>query len=195
MSSPIITNHPVEKPLNEKQQRFVSEYLQDSSSITKAAIRAGYSIHTAQEQGSRLLQDPRVQRIINDARQQAVENLGISAERVIQELWKVAGANPGDVITMTPDGDLDIREGAAGELSVTTVSNGDKKSKQVTQKTVKPADKIAALSQLVKIMQLVPEKEKEVKVNVSLVDLVEASLAEAPPRNLEYNPESDEEAA
>ena len=37
-----------------KQQRFVEEYLIDLNA-TQAAIRAGYSKHTANEQGSQLL--------------------------------------------------------------------------------------------------------------------------------------------
>jgi len=37
-----------------KQQRFVTEYLVDLNA-TQAAIRAGYSRKTAQQQGSRLL--------------------------------------------------------------------------------------------------------------------------------------------
>ena len=40
--------------LTPKQQRFVEEYTIDSNA-TQAAIRAGYSERTAQQQGSRLL--------------------------------------------------------------------------------------------------------------------------------------------
>ena len=40
--------------LNEKQRRFVDEYLIDLNA-TQAAIRAGYSVKTANEQGSQLL--------------------------------------------------------------------------------------------------------------------------------------------
>lgn len=40
--------------LSEKHKRFIEEYLVDLNG-TQAAIRAGYSKHTAREQGSRLL--------------------------------------------------------------------------------------------------------------------------------------------
>lgn len=40
--------------LTDKQQRFVAEYLVDRNA-TQAAMRAGYSEKTAQQQGSRLL--------------------------------------------------------------------------------------------------------------------------------------------
>lgn len=41
-------------PLSEQRKRFVDEYLIDLNG-TQAAIRAGYSPKTAQEQASRLL--------------------------------------------------------------------------------------------------------------------------------------------
>ena len=46
--------------LTPKQQRFVDEYLIDLNA-TQAAIRAGYSPKTAQEQSSRLLSNVMVQ--------------------------------------------------------------------------------------------------------------------------------------
>ena len=42
------------RQLSEQRQRFVDEYLIDLNG-TQAAIRAGYSVKTAQEQASRLL--------------------------------------------------------------------------------------------------------------------------------------------
>lgn len=51
-----------DKGLTPKQSRFVEEYLVDLNA-TQAAIRAGYSEKTAQEQSSRLLSNV----IISDA--------------------------------------------------------------------------------------------------------------------------------
>lgn len=47
--------------LTEKQQRFVEEYLIDLNA-TQAAIRAGYSAKTADQQGSRMLANVKVNR-------------------------------------------------------------------------------------------------------------------------------------
>ena len=47
--------------LTEKQQRFVEEYLVDLNA-TQAAIRAGYSVKTADVQGSRMLRNVKVLR-------------------------------------------------------------------------------------------------------------------------------------
>lgn len=50
--------------LTGKQKRFINEYLMDFNA-TQAAIRAGYSGKTAQQQSSRLLLNVVVQEIIN----------------------------------------------------------------------------------------------------------------------------------
>ena len=47
--------------LTPKQKRFCQEYLLDYNA-KQAAIRSGYSVSTAQEQSSRLLSYPKVQR-------------------------------------------------------------------------------------------------------------------------------------
>ena len=49
--------------LTEKQQRFVDEYLIDLNA-TQAAIRAGYSVKTANEQGSQNLAKLSIQQAI-----------------------------------------------------------------------------------------------------------------------------------
>lgn len=164
-----------EKPLNPQQVRFVSEYLSDSSSGKAAASRAGYSIHTASDQASRLLKDPRVIRMLEEARSQAMKTLGITAERVMQELWKVAGANPGDVVTLNEEGEADIDPRFAGEVAVTTIGGKDKKVRQVTSKTIKPSDKIAALTTIAKIGNFFPN-EAEIKINMSFADMVAQSI-------------------
>jgi len=83
--------------LNPKQQRFCEEYLIDLNA-TQAAIRAGYSVKTANEQGARLLVNVSVSREIE--RLQAVQSrrTGITADRVIRELAKIAFVDPVRVI-------------------------------------------------------------------------------------------------
>ena len=170
----------INRPLEPMQIRFVSEYVADSSSIRAAMIRAGYSIDTAEQAGSRLLKDPRVQSLISEASKKAADSLRITQERVLQELWKVAGANPGDTITIDADGEAVIDPKAAGELTVTTVSGGEKKIKSVTSKTVKPSDKLNALEKIAKITNMFPKEDKEIKVEVSLTDLIEQSFTDKP---------------
>jgi phage terminase small subunit len=50
--------------LTPKQHAFVHAYLTNGFNATQAAISAGYSVHKAQEQGSRLLSNVMVQEAI-----------------------------------------------------------------------------------------------------------------------------------
>lgn len=169
----------LDKPLEGMQIRFVSEFLADSSSARAAAVRAGYSIKTVDQAASRLMADSRIQEAIQIGFKASAESLGITPERVLQELWKIAGANPGDVVTLDDNKEATLDPKYSGEVSVTTVSGAAKTVKSVTSKTVKPSDKINALTQIAKITNMFP-KEDSVKVEISLTDLIEKSMQEEP---------------
>lgn len=63
--------------MTRKQDRFVKEYLIDLNA-TQAAIRAGYSPKTANEQGARLLANVSVQEAIAKAMAERSKRTGIS---------------------------------------------------------------------------------------------------------------------
>lgn len=67
--------------LSPKEQRFVSEYVKDCNG-TQAAIRAGYSKRTAQQQGSRLLLKVVVAEAIAAKLKKLDEKCELTAERV-----------------------------------------------------------------------------------------------------------------
>lgn len=75
--------------LNDKQTAFVAEYLKDKNA-TQAAIRAGYSEGTAYSQGQRLLKHVEVSAAIDAGLKELADKAGVSAERVIQELSRIA---------------------------------------------------------------------------------------------------------
>ena len=83
--------------LTEKQQRFVDEYLIDLNA-TQAAIRAGYSVKTAQEQSARLLSKVMVQQAIAEQMAERSKRTGVNQDRVVLELAKIAFVNAADVI-------------------------------------------------------------------------------------------------
>jgi len=68
--------------LTPKQKRFVSEYLIDLNA-TQAAIRAGYSQKTANEQGARLLANASVQAAITEAIEQREKRTQITQDYVL----------------------------------------------------------------------------------------------------------------
>lgn len=84
--------------LSAKQRAFVTEYLRDGNA-TQAAIRAGYSQKTAQEQSSRLLSKVIVRQAVEKARA-AIERPKIAdaAERreVLTEMFRNAALEPRD---------------------------------------------------------------------------------------------------
>lgn len=83
--------------LNNRQQRFVEEYMVDFNA-TQAAIRAGYAVKTARQQGSANLSKPDISRAIEKRRAELSRRTGISAERVLVELGKIAFAKAPDII-------------------------------------------------------------------------------------------------
>jgi len=82
--------------LNEKQERFVQEYLLDLNA-TQAAIRAGYSAKTAKQQGARLLTHADVQARLQGQISARSEKTGIDAEWLLRRLAMEADADLADL--------------------------------------------------------------------------------------------------
>lgn len=80
--------------LTPKRERFVREYLVDLNA-TQAAIRAGYSPKTAEQQGPRLLGNVEVGRAVEEALKRRAERLEVSADNVLRELLRVATCDVG----------------------------------------------------------------------------------------------------
>lgn len=79
-----------------KAERFVQEYLIDLNA-TQAAIRAGYSAKTANEQASRLLTNVSVRSAVEAAQKARAEKTGIDAEWVLRRLHDDATADLADL--------------------------------------------------------------------------------------------------
>lgn len=83
--------------LTEKQQRFVDEYLIDLNA-TQATIRAGYSVKTANEQGSQNLAKLSIQQAIAEQMAERSKRTGINQDRVVLELAKIALVKMTDIV-------------------------------------------------------------------------------------------------
>lgn len=73
------------KMATDKQERFIDEYLIDLNA-TQAAIRAGYSAHSAMELGYQLLQKPSVLGILKNKQEALAKRTELSQEWVISRL-------------------------------------------------------------------------------------------------------------
>jgi phage terminase small subunit len=78
--------------LSSKERRFVSEYLVDQNA-TKAAERAGYSVKTARQLGSRLLSKVNIQTALNKSLKKVEESNEITADRLDRALLALAEAD------------------------------------------------------------------------------------------------------
>ncbi|WP_437609657.1 terminase small subunit [Erwinia sp. V71] len=74
--------------LTDKQELFAREFIVDLNA-TQAAIRAGYSEKTAQEQSSRLLSNVMVQSRISELKADRNERVGIDAAYVLRRLVEI----------------------------------------------------------------------------------------------------------
>lgn len=81
--------------LEPKQLRFVEEFALDCNA-TQAAIRAGYSQRTARQIGAENLSKPVIQQAIKTRLQKHTEAVGVTVERVLQELTRMAWVDIGE---------------------------------------------------------------------------------------------------
>lgn len=84
-------------PLTPKQKCFVEEYLIDLNQ-TQAAIRAGYSEKTANEQASRLLANVNIQAAIKEAMAERSKRTQITADMVLQRWWEISNVDVNDLV-------------------------------------------------------------------------------------------------
>ena len=144
--------------LEARQKRFVEEYLIDLNA-TQAAIRAGYSPHTAKEIGCENLTKPNIEAAVKRAMAERSKRTGINADRVLMELAKIGFVNIVDTA------DLDsatVQEGANRDDTAAIQSvkvkripteNGD-----IVEREVKLYDKGKALEQLGRHLGLFNDK-------------------------------------
>ena len=91
--------------MNARQQRFVTEYLVDLNA-TQAAIRAGYSPKTAQQQGSRLLTNVVVKQAIAAQHARQLKAVEVRIEDVLRDVMAIAHT---DLHTLTEQSGVPAR--------------------------------------------------------------------------------------
>ena len=131
--------------MTKKQKRFCEEYLIDLNA-TQAAIRAGYSPDTAKAIGCENLTKPDIRAHIDLVMAERSRRTGVNADRVVQELAKIAFVNATDVIdpkTATVKENA-LPEDTAAIQSVKVKTFGE----DGLEREIKMADKLRALEML-----------------------------------------------
>lgn len=145
--------------LTRKQQRFVEEYLIDLNA-TQAAIRAGYSAKTAGQGGGQLLKNIQIAAAIDAA---LAENPGVTRTRIVDELAKIAFAQPRDFFEWGPDGVtlVDCSE-LTPDQTVAVAEIAERHSKYGKNISMKLSDKQAALEKLGRTLGMFTDRHEHV---------------------------------
>ena len=159
------------RKLTDKQQRFVDEYLIDLNA-TQAAIRAGYSVKTANEQGSQNLAKLSIQQAMAERMAERSRRTGVNQDRVVLELAKIAFVKMTDIV----DSEGNIKGDAAEDDLACIESVKYKHSNTDTgyseEREVKIASKLKALELLGKHLGMWNDK---VDLNVALPIVISGS--------------------
>lgn len=143
--------------LTDKQRRFVDEYLIDLNA-TQAAIRAGYSAKTADQQGSRMLANVKVKQAVAEKQAQRSKRTGVNQDRVVLELAKVAFAKMTDIV----DSNGRIKEDASPDdlacIESIKYKESDNEYGGSVEREVKIASKLKALELLGKHLGMWSDK-------------------------------------
>lgn len=141
--------------LTAKQQAFVQEYLIDLNA-TQAAIRAGYSPSSAGAIGDENLKKPEIKDEIDKAIAERSKRTGITADRVLRELARIAFSDTTRAVSVNSRGSVELMptdllsdddRACISEISGTTTKDGG------TIK-LKFYDKLRALDILAKHLKL-----------------------------------------
>jgi phage terminase small subunit len=138
--------------LTPKQQRFVEEYLLDLNAI-QAAIRAGYSPRTANQQGPQLLKSAEIVAAIAAAKLAQSKEMPIDSEWVLNRLVEEVDAEIKDIFDQNNrlknihEWPAVWRQGLVGSLDVGEKYEGDGKTKAVvgTVKRIRLSDRVRRL--------------------------------------------------
>jgi phage terminase small subunit len=140
--------HPRRAPtgLTERERRFVAEYGRVPNG-KQAAIRAGYAPARAASQAARLLARPAVAAAVEEANAKRAEKKRITADRVMEELGRMAFSNIGDYVTWGANG-MELRDHALLDEDQTAAIADIEPKGNGKQARLKLYDKLAALNAL-----------------------------------------------
>ena len=146
-----------ERGLSVMEQAFVEEYIIDFNGA-RAARAAGYSEKNDAVIAYQTLRRPHVQAYIGQVIQERTIRTQVTADRVVEELAKIAFASIGDYVEFGPEGVKfknkdEVDSALISEISETDTESGGKKKK------IKLHDKMKALELLGKHLGMFSEKQ------------------------------------
>lgn len=149
--------------LTPKQAIFIAEYLIDCNA-TRAASAAGFAASSAHVTGARLLKNATIAAAIAERQQQRQQKLKITAERVLEEIAKLAFYDPKDLFDargfLKPVTEMDdITRAAIAALDTETREiAGEGPLQRTLLKKIKLADKGLNLERLGRYLKLFTDR-------------------------------------
>lgn len=140
----------------DRYERFAREYVIDLNA-TRAAIAAEYSPERASVTGSELVKKRKVRKRIDELLSERSSKLAVTAEKVVEELARLAFSNMQDYTRTDADGKpvLDLSKLTRDQFAAvqeiredTTGGSGDGERKVVVRTTLKLSDKTKSLELL-----------------------------------------------
>lgn len=172
-----VSDKPKERPLTQKELRFIDEYMIDLNA-TQAAIRAGYSKKTANEIGYENMIKPRIRNIIRQKQLHRQVNSSITADMIIKELIRIGFSDVKDVVNwngwvVTPKNADELTEDQTAAISEMVPNKFGVK--------IKMHDKVAALEKLGKHLGIFTDTVNlvtKIPINVDVTNLTPEQAAE-----------------
>jgi phage terminase small subunit len=159
-----------------KQRLFCEKYIELGFNGTKAAIAAGYSKNGAGQTAHYLLNNPQINKYIESAKEDLGVRLGITRERIAQELAKTAFFDPrklydedGNVVDFSK-----IDDDTAGAIN--NVEIIEDRLGQTTTKKIRVNDKVRAAELLTEMLGYKAPVRQEIKHSGDIVQLPKKDL-------------------
>jgi phage terminase small subunit len=156
----------------DRRKVFIDSYLANGGNGLQAALVAGFAANSAGVTACKLLKDPRVLAELSQRRDSLAQTLGLSTERTLREVARLAYADPRNFYradgTIKPIHELDDDTAAtiaSVEVDELTV---DGKVIGITRK-IKHWDKNAALEKAMKFHGLYEKDNKQANEKVKVI--------------------------
>jgi phage terminase small subunit len=179
LQQPQVAPTPALNLLAPKRQRFVRQYMVDLNA-TRAAKRAGYSEKSAKEIAYEMMADAKVAAAISELL--ALE-AGVTRSRVVQELARIAFADPADVMDVDEAGNFSLRpfSEVSEDARAAIASIKQKPNEHGEERELKLHDKLGALNILARATGLLrdaPSVNINASVNVGVMVAPEVATEE-----------------
>lgn len=155
-----------------KIEIFITSYLSNGKNATQAAKDAGFSPRTAHVSGCRLLKLPKVQAAIAEKHEEIKERMGLSLDRTLQEIARIAYGDPRKLYdergNLKPIHELDDDTAAmVAGMEVDTVTVGEGVSTRTSK--IKQHDKKGALDMAMRFHGAYDKDNSQKNMNVTIV--------------------------